>query len=80
MTIPVKGWTVDVDNFRTKVRNFFDHNSVGNSNIFFPLTIDGALIRGWELTLRSPRIGSGPRFTWRTPIRSLREWEASVAV
>ena len=47
---------MDVDNFRTKVRNFFDHNSVGNSNIFFPLTIDGALIRGWELTLRSPRI------------------------
>ena len=27
-----------------------------NSNMFFPLTIDGALIRGWELTLRSPRI------------------------
>jgi len=56
MTIPVKGWVVDVDNFRTKARNFFDHNNVGNSNIFFPLTIDGALIRGWELTLRSPKI------------------------
>ena len=29
---------------------------IGESNLFFPLTIDKALIRGWELTLRSPRI------------------------
>ena len=36
--------------------NFFDHNNVGGSNIFFPLTIDEGLIRGWELTLRSPRL------------------------
>ena len=57
VSIPAKGWTLDVDTFRTRVNNFFDHNNVGNSDIFFPVTIDGALIRGWELTLRSPRIG-----------------------
>jgi outer membrane receptor protein involved in Fe transport len=53
--IPVRGWTVDADMFRTSATNYFDHNSVGNSNVFFPLTIDGALIRGMELTVRSPR-------------------------
>jgi hypothetical protein len=57
VTIPYRGWSLDIDEFRTKVKNFFDHNPVGNSNIFFPITIDGALIRGWELTLRSPRLG-----------------------
>jgi outer membrane receptor protein involved in Fe transport len=56
VAIPYRGWILDVDTFRTRASNFFDHNSVGNSDIFFPLTIEGALIRGWELTLRSPRI------------------------
>ena len=56
VAIPYKGWILDTDTFRTRTRNYFDHSSVGNSDIFFPLTIDGALIRGWELTLRSPRI------------------------
>jgi outer membrane receptor protein involved in Fe transport len=56
VAIPYKGWILDVDTFRTRAKNYFDHNSVGNSDIFFPLTIDGALIRGWELTLRSPQI------------------------
>jgi len=56
VTIPFRGWSVDIANFRTRAHNFFDHNSVGNSNIFFPVTINGALIRGWETTLRSPRI------------------------
>ena len=56
VAIPYKGWILDVDTFRTRARNYFDHNSVGNSDIFFPLTIEGALIRGWELTLRSPKI------------------------
>jgi hypothetical protein len=53
--IPLRGWTFDVDQFRTAASNFFDHNPIGNSNVFFPITIDGALIRGWELTIRSPR-------------------------
>jgi len=56
VTIPWKGWSIDADTFRTQARNFLDHNNVGNSNVFFPLTIDAALIRGWELTLRSPRL------------------------
>jgi outer membrane receptor protein involved in Fe transport len=56
VAIPYKGWLLDVDTFRTRAKNYFDHNNVGNSDIFFPLTIDGALIRGWELTLRSPQI------------------------
>jgi hypothetical protein len=56
ITIPFRGWTVDADNFRTSVTNFFDHSNIGESNLFFPLTIGRAVIRGWELTLRSPRI------------------------
>jgi outer membrane receptor protein involved in Fe transport len=42
--------------FRTNASNFFDHNNLGESNLFFPLTIQSAIIRGWELTLRSPQI------------------------
>jgi len=56
VTIPFRGWTLDADTFRTRARNFFDHNVLGESNLFFPLTIAEALIRGWELTLRSPLI------------------------
>lgn len=54
-SLPVRGWTLDGDHFQTAARNFFDHDSVGNSNVFLPLTIDQARIRGWEFTLRSPR-------------------------
>jgi hypothetical protein len=56
VTIPLRGWIIDADNFRTNAHNFFDHNSIGSSNLFFPLTIDHAVIRGWEVTLRSPRL------------------------
>ena len=56
VTIPYRGWTLDADNFKTIAHNFFDHNNVGESDIFFPLTIEEAIIRGWELTLRSPTI------------------------
>src|SRR5262249_27140766 len=56
VTIPFHGWTIDADTFNNNARNFFDHDSVGESDIFFPLTIEKAVIRGWELTLRSPRI------------------------
>jgi outer membrane receptor for ferrienterochelin and colicin len=55
ITVPLRGWTADVDRFQTTATNYFDHNPVGNSNVFFPITIDGALIRGTEVTLRSPR-------------------------
>lgn len=54
--IPARGWSIDIDYFHTRARNFFDHNPLGDSNIFLPLTIDGALVRGTELTLRSPRL------------------------
>ncbi len=56
VTIPWRGWVLDADTFRTRVNNFFDHDVIGESNLFFPLTIEHALIRGWEVTLRSPRI------------------------
>jgi len=53
--IPYRGWVLDADNFQTNVNNFLDHNNIGASNIFFPITVSNALIRGWEATLRSPR-------------------------
>lgn len=56
VTIPFRGWTLDADNFLTLANNFFDHNNFNNSDLFFPITIQGARISGWELTLRSPRI------------------------
>ena len=56
VTIPFKGWTLDADNFSTRAKNFFDHNSLNSSNIFFPVDVQGARINGWELALRSPRI------------------------
>jgi len=56
VTIPFHGWTLDASNFLTRAVNFFDHNNFNNSDLFFPVTIQGARINGWELTLRSPRI------------------------
>lgn len=56
VNIPFRGWVLDADTFRTNARNFFDHNNIGESNLFFPLTIERAHIRGWEVTLRSPRL------------------------
>jgi outer membrane cobalamin receptor len=56
VSIPWQGWVVDANMFRTNASNFFDHNNIGESNLFFPLTIERAHIRGWELTLRSPRL------------------------
>jgi len=55
VTIPYRGWILDADNFQTNVVNFLDHNNIGASSIFFPLAVSQALVRGWELTLRSPR-------------------------
>ncbi len=56
LAIPWRGWVLDLSHFRTGARNFFDHNPLGNSNIFLPLTIARARIRGDEVTLRSPRL------------------------
>jgi TonB dependent receptor/Carboxypeptidase regulatory-like domain/TonB-dependent Receptor Plug Domain len=55
VTIPLRGWILDADNFRTNAANFFDHSCIGNGACI-PITIARAAIRGWELTLRSPRI------------------------
>jgi TonB dependent receptor/Carboxypeptidase regulatory-like domain/TonB-dependent Receptor Plug Domain len=54
--IPFRGWLLDADTFKTRVNNFLDHSNIGDSSIYFPVTVDGALIRAWELSLRSPRI------------------------
>jgi TonB dependent receptor/Carboxypeptidase regulatory-like domain len=54
VTIPVQGWSIEADYFVTEATNFFDHNPLGESDIFLPITDQGALIRGRELTVRSP--------------------------
>ena len=54
--IPFRGWLLDADTFKTRIRNFLDHSNLGNSGIYYPVTVDGALVRAWELTLRSPRL------------------------
>jgi len=56
VTIPYKGWSLDADTFRTRANNFFDHNALGQSNVFIPITLTQVLIRGWELTLRSRQL------------------------
>lgn len=56
VTIPFRGWTLDADNFKTRATNWLDHNNIGESNLFWPITWEAALIQGWELTLRSPRL------------------------
>ena len=54
LTIPVNGWSIEAVYFVTEATNFFDHNPLGESDIFLPITDEGALIRGRELTVRSP--------------------------
>lgn len=55
--IPYKGWVLDVDTFKNRANNFLDHSNLGESNMYFPIAIDGALVRAWEMTLRSPQLG-----------------------
>ncbi len=62
IAIPYRGWTLDVDNFKTRVNNFLDHSNLGESNMFFPIAVDGALVRGWEMTLRSPTVARYGQF------------------
>jgi len=56
VTIPYRGWDLDADTYETRATNWLDHNNIGESNLFWPITWDAALIQGWELTLRSPRL------------------------
>jgi TonB dependent receptor/Carboxypeptidase regulatory-like domain/TonB-dependent Receptor Plug Domain len=60
--IPYHGWTLDADTYQTFAHNWLDHNNIGESNIFWPITWDYALIQGWELTLRSPNLWHHGRF------------------
>ncbi len=54
--IPWRGWLLDADTFQTRANNFLDHSNIGESSIFVPVTVQGALIQAWELTLRSPSL------------------------
>lgn len=56
LTIPVSGWTLDLDQFHTSARNFLDHDVIGNSGIFIPLSDLGAIISGTEVSVRSPSL------------------------
>jgi outer membrane receptor protein involved in Fe transport len=63
LSVPLRGWSIDVDNFHTSARNFLDHDVIGDAGIFIPLTDLGAIISGTEVTLRSPRLFH--RAQWR---------------
>jgi len=62
VTVPYKGWVLDADWFHTHSHNFLDHGNINYdvggvpvpTNIYLPLTTQEALIRGFEVTLRSP--------------------------
>jgi outer membrane receptor protein involved in Fe transport len=56
ITIPFRGWSLDADNFHTSGRNFLDHDVIGNSGIFVPLTDLGSKVSGTEVSLRSPEL------------------------
>jgi hypothetical protein len=60
--IPYKGWMLDVDTFKNRVNNFLDHSNLGESNMYFPIAVDGALVRAWEMTLRSPELARVGQF------------------
>ena len=46
----------------TSAENWLDHNNIGESNLFWPITWQYALIQGWELTLRSPNLWHRSQF------------------
>ena len=56
LQIPWRGWLLDADTFKTRANNFLDHSNIGESSIFIPVTVQGALIQAWEVTLRSPSL------------------------
>jgi hypothetical protein len=60
--IPYKGWFLDVNTVKNRVNNFLDHSNLGESNMYFPIAVDGALVRAWEMTLRSPQLAHYGQF------------------
>jgi hypothetical protein len=55
VAIPIRGWVLDIDYFENRGTNFLDHNNIGESSIFIPVTIAESRIRATEVTVRSPR-------------------------
>src|SRR5258708_2737119 len=39
VTIPLKGWVLDADNFLTPATTFFHHTTLNNSTVFFPAPV-----------------------------------------
>ncbi len=62
VTIPYRKWTLSANNYETRAENWLDHNNIGESNIFWPITWSYALIQGWSLTLRSPNVFNHGQF------------------
>ncbi|MGA2371659.1 MAG: carboxypeptidase regulatory-like domain-containing protein [Candidatus Korobacteraceae bacterium] len=56
LIIPYRGWNLEVDNYQTNASNWLDHNNIGESNLFWPITWYRAVIQGWDTTLRSPML------------------------
>jgi len=77
LTVPVESWIIDVSNFRTGARNYFDHDALGDSDVFFPVTLSHARIRAWEITAKSPRIVDRAQFHL-TYSHQYAEWSGSV--
>ena len=73
VTIPFRGWALDADIVETRAQNWLDHSNIGESNLFWPITWDAALIQTWELTLRSPRLWHAASFTSPMRIKSRRQ-------
>ncbi len=81
--IPYKGWMLDVDTFKNRVNNFLDHSNLGESNMYFPIAVDGALVRAWEMTLRSPsawRAGAVSRDLFEPDRRAARQYHRRIYV
>src|SRR5580658_1182341 len=56
LTIPFRNWTLTANNYETRAENWLDHNNIGESNLFWPITWSYALIQGWSVNLRSPNV------------------------
>jgi hypothetical protein len=56
ITIPFHNWALNANNYENRAENWLDHNNIGESNIFWPITWAYAQIQGWSLTLRSPDV------------------------
>jgi hypothetical protein len=58
VAIPWRRWVLDGNHSHMHGTNVFDHDALGNSNIFLPLTISAAVVDAWEVTLHSPMMMS----------------------